>query len=169
MTTQSTMVDETVLVGGAGKPELLKITIKTGAKLQEIVEVMAKEGGFSPKGAFLFIEDQDGPLNLELIVDEKYDRRKVHHVHRARTIEVFVCYGPEEKKRSFSPSTTIGKVLAWALKVFNIDPEKAPEMRLALEGSEEPLDNNTHIGSLVQHNHENKLKLCLVRPPVVNG
>ncbi|HVZ80514.1 MAG TPA: hypothetical protein VHE12_06870, partial [bacterium] len=105
-----TKVDETILVEGAGLSELLKITIKNGSKLQEIVEVVAKKGGFSPKEAFLFIEDQEGPLNLELVIDEKYDRKRVHHVHRAKTIEVIVFYERGEKKRSFSPSTTVGKV-----------------------------------------------------------
>ena len=169
MTTQSVLVDEAILVEGAGLSSLLKISIKNGVKLQEIVEVAAKQGGFSPVGAFLFLEDKETPLNLELVIDETYDRTQIHHVHRAKTIEVIVFYEQGDKKRSFSPSNTVGRVLAWAVKAFGIDPEKAPEMKLALHGTETPLDNADHIGRFVPHHHENRLKLDLIRPVVPNG
>lgn len=159
-----------VLVEAAGLPDALEIRIPLGSKLRDIVVQVAAKAGFPHEDAVIFVEDGETPLELDLVIDEKYDHKRVHHVHRAKKIEVIVFYQNGEKKKEFPPSARVKRVLAWAVgpEGFKIDPPVIPEMSLQLVGTTEPLRLDVHIGRLVHH-RERVLKLNLVRGTIVNG
>lgn len=167
---EATRASVSLLVEGAGMADIQQITVPEGSKLRDIVREMADRAGFPVEGALLFVEDGREPLDLEITLDERYDRRRVHHVHHASTIEVTVFYGGSGKTKTFSPSTPVSTVLAWAVgpEGYSIDPAIVPEMRLQLAGTTEPLPGSAHIGRYVSH-HERALRLDLARGVIPNG
>jgi hypothetical protein len=149
-----------ILVEGEGLAEVEAIRIPVGSAASEIVAAVAVKGGFPVEGAILFVEDCDEPIDLAIVVVDEDVSGKVHHVHRARKIEVGV----------FAPSTRVQRVLDWAVSRdgFNIDPAVAPEMELALHGQTKPLPKSAHIGRYVRHPHC-ELDFDLIRGVVPNG
>jgi len=159
-----------ILVEGEGLAEVEAIRIPVGSAASEIVAAVAVKGGFPVEGAILFVEDCDEPIDLEIVVVDEEVSGKVHHVHRARKIEVGVFYQGRRIERRFAPSTRVQLVLDWAVSRdgFNIDPAVAPEMELALHGQTKPLPKSAHIGRYVRHPHC-ELDFDLIRGVVPNG
>ncbi len=158
-----------VLVDGEGLPEIEVIQISEDAPLAQAVEAIAERMGGEPSAYLVFVENEDEPCDTSLPVPA-HQRRRVHHVHHHRRIDVKVGYAGEEAKRAFSPSTTIRRVLDWAIGPdgFKIDPAFAAEMRLALPGAQDPLPNSAHIGCFAKE-HGNELELALLRGVIPNG
>lgn len=159
-----------VIVEGEGLADLATIRLPHGAAGQELIAAVAARGGFPAGEASLFVEDEDEELDAsKLIVDERMSGR-VHHVHRAKQIEVTVFYGKEERRKAFRPAARVQRVLDWAVgrHGFNIDPAIAPEMELALHGQQDPLPKTAHIGRFVRH-PQHKLEVDLIRGVVPNG
>lgn len=159
-----------VLLEGEGATEVEVIQIVPGVERRVIVEEFARRRGFVGEAAFLFLEDEDAPLDLGCLVTETEDAPRVHHVHRVGRIDVTIYYKGEHKSKEFSPATRIQSVLDWAVGLhgYALDPTIAPEMELALHGQETPLPKNAHIGRFVRHPDES-LSLDLVRGVVPNG
>jgi hypothetical protein len=159
-----------VLVEGEGLADVEILLIAGGASAQEVVRGVARKGAFPDAEAALFVEDSDEPLDLATTVVDDSFLGRVHHVHRVRRVTVAICYKEREIERRFSPSTRVQRVLDWAVghEGFNIDPSIAPEMELALQGTEKPLPKSAHIGRFVHHPHH-ELKLDLIRGVVPNG
>ncbi len=159
-----------VLVEGEGLADVETVRLPHGAQVRELIAVVARKGGYPAEEALLFVEDGDEPLDLAvLVVDERMGER-IHHVHRARQIEVTVFYMAGQKSKTFRPATRVQQVLDWAVgpNGFKIDPSIAPEMELAIHGQTTPLPKNAHIGRFVHH-PEHKLALDLIRGVVPNG
>lgn len=116
-----------ILVEGEGLAEVEAIRILVGSAASEIVAAVAVKGGFPVEGAILFVEDCDEPIDLAIVVLDEEVSGKVHHVHRARKIEVGVFYQGRRIERRFAPSTRVQRVLDWAVSRdgFNIDPAVA--------------------------------------------
>jgi hypothetical protein len=159
-----------ILVEAAGQTDIQEFIVHFGARLGELVTLVAMRNGFPPVGALLFIEDAESPMDLDLIFDERYDYRRIHHVHHAKSIEVIVYYNGADLHKDFAPSTRISTVLTWATgpRGFKIDPAISPEMQLQIVGSQVPLQGKSHIGRYVPHN-EHVLKLDLTRGVIPNG
>lgn len=159
-----------ILVEGEGLADVEILLIAGGASALEVVRGVAQKGAFPHAEAALFIEDGDEPLDLaSTVVDDSFLGR-VHHVHRVRRISVTVAYKERQIERRFSPATRVQRVLDWAVgeEGFNIDPSIAPEMELALQGSEKALPKSAHIGRFIHH-PQHELKLDLIRGVVPNG
>jgi hypothetical protein len=158
-----------VLVEGENLPDVEAIRLPVGSAAREIVALVAAKGGFPAEEAVLFLEDGDNPLDLALVLVEEQVRGKVHHVHRARQVDVTVFYLAGQKEKRFPPSARIQRVLDWAVgpEGFRIDPAIAPEMVLAKHGTTTALPKNAHIGRFVTQPHS--LKLDLIRGVVPNG
>jgi hypothetical protein len=159
-----------VIIEGEGLAEVETIQIPQGSAAREIVVAVAGKCGFPAEDAFLFIEDVEEPVDLEIVIVEETANGTVHHVHRARYIEVSVFYKEERKEKRFPPSARIQRVLDWAVSKegFNIDPAIAPELELALHDQKTALPKNAHIGRYVKHpNH--CLGLDIIRGIVPNG
>lgn len=159
-----------IAVEGEGLAEVEIIRLPEGGTGKEIVIAVAGRGGYPAEEGLLFLEDRPEPLDLALVLVETEVAGKVHHVHRARQLEVGVFYKGEEKNNVFPPSARVQRVLDWAIGKdgFNIDKTIAPEMELALHGTETALPKNAHIGRYVRHPHHT-LKLDLIRGVVPNG
>lgn len=159
-----------VIVEGEGLADVATVRVPQGAAAREIVIAVAAKGKFPAEEAFLFIEDTAEPLDLAAVIVEEKTAGKVHHVHRAREIEVVVFYKEADKKRKFPPSTRVQRVLDWAVgpEGFNIDKAITPEMELALRGQKEALPKNAHIGRYVRH-PRHVLELDLIRGVVPQG
>jgi hypothetical protein len=159
-----------IMVEGEGLAEVELIHIPCGGTAAEIVAVVAVKGGYMAEDAVLLTEDCDQPVDLALVVTEEVFGRRIHHVHRARNIEVKVFYQMRHIDRRFAPSTRVQRALDWAVgpEGFKIDPSIAPEMELALHGHTTPLPKNAHLGRYLRHPcHE--LELDLIRGVVPNG
>jgi hypothetical protein len=158
-----------ICVEGEGLGDVDVLTLEGGAKLRDVVVAVSSKTGIAVEELFVFDEDGDEVLALDIVIDEERAKR-VHHVHRVREIEVTVNYKAEKKSKKYPPSVRIGRVLDWAVGEhgFKIDPSIAPEMELALEGTEIALPKPAHIGRYVKHPHHH-LHLDLIRGIVPNG
>jgi hypothetical protein len=162
-------VEVEIIVEGEGLAEVEIIRIEEGSAGREIVAAVAVRGGFPAEEGFLFLEDSEEPLDVEVIVGEENTGR-VHHVHRVRHIEVSVFYQDRRIEKRFSPATRVQRVLDWAVgpRGFNIDKAIAPEMELALHGSNITVPKDAHIGRFLRH-PEHCLSFDLIRGVVPNG
>lgn len=163
-------MDIGIIVEGEGLAEVETVAIPQGSTARDIVVAVAAKAGFPAEQGFLFLEDSDEPVDLALLIVEENVRGRVHHVHRARQIEVTVFYKEHHKAKRFPPSARVQRVLDWAVGPdgFKIDPAIAPEMELALHEQTTALPKNAHIGRYVHHPHH-VLALDLIRGIVPNG
>jgi hypothetical protein len=152
------------------EPKLVKASEDSSVK--QLIDAITAAGGLkaNPDETFLlFLEDVDEPLEHHRKLCECEIRHRHHvHCHCCHRIKVSVFYN-EEKHASFPPSTTVKRVLKWAIKEFKLTPADAADKILVLKGSakdELPLD--AHIGSFA-HPHECAVNLCLTAPVEVQG
>jgi hypothetical protein len=159
-----------VLVEGEGLLEIETIRLSKGVPAERLIAAVAAKGGFPAGEAVLFVEDEDEPLDFAAVVIDEHMGERIHHVHRARHVEVTVFYQGREKNKSFRPSARVQRVLDWAVgrDGFNIDPAIAPEMELALHGQTVALPKSAHIGRFVHHPHHS-VAFDLIRGVVPNG
>ncbi len=158
-----------IIVEGEGLLEVETVRLEEGSAGREIVAAVARKSGFSSEEGYLFLEDCDDPLDTALLLKEEHGG-KVHHVHRAKHIEVAVYYQGRQLEKRFSPSARVQRVLDWAVGPhgFKIDVAIAPEMELALHGSTEALPKEAHIGRYLRH-PQKQLSFDLIRGVVPNG
>lgn len=159
-----------MLVEGEGLADVQVIRVRKGSRGREIVSAVAKMGGYPPDEAVLFVEDGDGPLDLEAVVEEPA-ARQVHHVHRAQHVDVIIYYQNQQVERRFRPSTRVQRVLDFAVGpdgFKNIDRAIVPELELALHNTKAALPKNAHIGRFIRH-PEHRLELDLIRGVIPNG
>jgi hypothetical protein len=159
-----------ILSEGEGLKDIELFQAQQGAQAFELIRLVAERGGFPADEAMLFIEGGNEPVAIAgLIIDEHF-RGRAHHVHRGRRLEVHVAYQDKDIEHHYSPAVTVQTALDWAIGPhgLKIDPAIAPEMELALEGSEKPLPRQAHLGRFVHHpSHE--LRLDLIRGVIPNG
>lgn len=101
-------------------------------------------------GAKIWAEDAAEPLAADATVGVLADR-DVAAVHVGKgQITVSVTYEGDTKSETFGPGTKIDKVLDWATgrDGFNVPEGDRDDLVLRLKGSTEPLDTDTHIGTL---------------------
>jgi hypothetical protein len=156
-------------VEGEGLLEVELISAQPGLTILSVVTAFSQKTGIAVEELLIFEEDAEEPLSLDVVIDEGR-ANLIHHVHRAKEIEVKVYYNGLEAKKAFPPSARVQRVLAWAVKVpeFRIDPTIAPEMELALHNETMELPKRAHIGRYVKHVHH-KLNLDLIRGVIPNG
>lgn len=156
-------------VEGEGFANVEIINLPNGSRVRDlVVAVVQKKGGVAEE-MLVFEEDVDEPLNFELEL-KKGPASPVHHVHRARKVDVVVHYLNKTKEKAFSPSTRVQKLLDWVVGPggFSVDPTIAPEMEVALRGETKELPREAHIGRYVQHPHH-RFELDLIRGVIPNG
>lgn len=145
----------------------------------EVVEVESDGGHGSLKNAclakvnlppnetaYLFVEDEDNEHAVDKL--EQIDEGLRVHLHRLKSIDVIVYYAGKDVRRSFRPSTTVGRVKKWSTRELGIAPTDAAELMLQIKGSDIRPDSDIHIGTLVK-SPEHTLEFDLVPSPRVNG
>jgi hypothetical protein len=145
----------------------------------EVVEVES-DGGYSELRAacfakvnlqpdekvFIFVEDEDDEHALEKL--DQVDEGLRIQLHRLKSIDVIVRYAGKDARRSFRPSTTVGRVKKWATHELGVAPSDAAELMLQIRGSDNRPDADIHIGTLVKA-PGHTLEFDLVPSPRVNG
>lgn len=117
----------------------------------------------------VFVEDEDEPLDhSRKLGDCGLSGRPFLHCHRCRHIAVTVNYNGTLKEKKFAPSATVAKVLKWALKEFGLKGQDAEDKVLRIDAQSQPLEPETHVGSLVKHSMCS-LNLFLTPSVLVNG
>ena len=104
-------------------------------------------------GVQIWAEDAAEPFAAGATVALLADRDVAAvHVGKGRII-VTVAYNGDTKSESFGPGTKIDKVLDWATgpEGFNVPGGDREDLVLRRQGSTEPLDSDTHIGTLAEN------------------
>lgn len=118
------------------------------------------------ENVFIFVEDEDDEHALEKL--KHVDEGLRVHLHHLKSIDVIVSYAGREVRRSFRPSTTVGRVKKWATHELGVVPSDAAELMLQIRGTESRPDTDIHIGTLVKA-PKHTLEFDLVPSPRVNG
>jgi hypothetical protein len=117
----------------------------------------------------VFVEDEDEPLDhSRKLGDCGFREKPFIHCHRCRHIAVTVNYNGTLKEKKFSPSATVAKVLKWAVKEFGLKGQDAEDKVLRIDAQSQPLEPETHVGSLAKHS-VCSLNLFLTPAVLVNG
>jgi hypothetical protein len=145
-----------LFVQGEGVRGTELVVLRDEATVGELLRAAHSLGLPEGVGAiFLFVEGNDA---AEHDTSEGHGRllsgigighRRCVHLHRKRRVEVTVHYGMHTATHPFAPVTTVGRVLAWAVEKFRLDPAQAAEHALQLCGSELVPDADAHIGEFV--------------------
>jgi len=94
--------------------------------------------------------DEEIDLNIVLAVAVREGDHLYVHKHKCREIDVDVRFaGHSPKAHKFSASATIGRVLSWAEREFEIIPAQRGQYRLKLSDVSEYLDNDLLLGEIV--------------------
>jgi hypothetical protein len=145
------------------EPKLVKIS--EDATVEELLKRVAPEahGELS-----LFIENEhEARERHHRLCDCGAKHRHHVHCHRCREIAVTVSYNGDQS-HNFAPSTTIEKVLHWALDAFKLKGVDALDKVLRLtDAPNEVLPESAHIGSLAKSHC--KVRLNLTGKVEVNG
>ena len=107
-----------IIVSGGPGVGLVEVLVPRGASVRLLIETVATRGGHSVEESFVFLDDADEPLALDVTVDDGHPHHKRHHVHRHRQVEVIVNYGDGRAQGRFSPATRVDRVLRWAVAQF---------------------------------------------------
>lgn len=118
------------------------------------------------ENVFLFVEDEDDEHAFEKI--KHIDDGLRVQLHRLKSIDVIVRYAGKDARRSFRPSTTVGRTKKWATQELGIAPSDAAELMLQIKGTDSRPDADIHIGTLVK-SPQHTLEFDLVPSPRVNG
>lgn len=107
--------------------------------------------------------DRHESVSIELTIEQlELGKHKHVHVGAAHRIEVVVHFNGDEKKRRFSPATTIATTTTWAKKKFGIAPGDGGDLVLELRPDKDQPRPDVHLGELLKPG-EHVLVFDLVR------
>jgi hypothetical protein len=139
------------------EPQMVTINREMTAK--EFSKVIAKQLGFLGEMA-VFLEDKEEPLlEDDILADHLSKKFAPIHVASAGRITVTVRYQDRSIESAFMPSTTIAKIIEWAIgpTAFQLEGE-AGDFQIKHNGTVEPSDR--HLGQIAHG--DKKLTLDLV-------
>ena len=130
-----------------------RLQLDAEATVADLLKAVHPNGEIKPGEEILvFLEDEDEPLHHSRKLGEcgAGAGRAFFHCHRCRHISVTVNYNGA-KEKNFAPSATVARVLKWALKEFGLKGQDAEDKVLRADAKGQPLEPETHIGTLVSH------------------
>jgi hypothetical protein len=137
-----------------GVKDIVLVHVPKSGSVRDLIGV-AKEHGpdLGEEGLIkVFIEDEDGAVELDLFLEEAGIKHRGHvHIHRCPHIEVSVNFNGRRVTDTFSPSATVARVKKWAAKELGMTEKDAAEHVLEVTGTRISLDEDIHIGTLVNH------------------
>lgn len=143
----------TLFYQGEGVTAFEDISVSDDATVEVVIARLKEKHGWSGDDWFLFVEDEDSELDLAVILREhQIKHRHRVHVHRCKHIQVTVTYNNESKQHAVSPSTTVGKIKEYFIKLFTIDPVEAPKFALWYGEPAQIAGDEDHIGKFASHN-----------------
>jgi len=147
-----------VLLQGHGLPDILVLTAKPDDSIAVVISQL-KHTGEAAQERFVFLEDVDGLLDGDAIVEELLPLAAGEdvlgplrlHISRCRHVDVTVRFNGEPAQRRFPPGATIERVQRWAARrAFNLSPRDAAEHVLQIQGTTTRPDRDAHIGTLTE-------------------
>ena len=147
-----------IFLQGHGLTDIAVLTAKPDDTLALVVSQM-NHADSTARDLLVFLEDVDGPLNVEALVEELLPLSANDdvsgslrlHVTRCRHIDVTVRFNGENASRRFPPSSTVERVRRWAARrAFHLSPRDAAEHVLQIQGTTVRPDRDVHIGTLTQ-------------------
>lgn len=127
---------------------LIEVEGRSLAGVLEGVRALAAEHG---EGLHIFERDADDVIGIEI------EARKAISVmgHRHKKLHVVIHFEHHTARHEFTPSSTVQKVLTWAVerKEFGLDPTAKAKANLILPHGTEPLPRDDMIGRYVTHPH----------------
>lgn len=134
---------------GEGIGEIAHIELEPEATFAILKARLVEKHGVL-QGSFMFLEDEDEPLDEALLVKDRATAKGLKvHIHRCRHVEVTVTFNGETVERRFSPSATVARVKRWAAEhKFGMSEEEAGEHVLQSAGTHDRPAPGTHIGAL---------------------
>lgn len=150
-----------IFLQGEGIPEIQIVRVPHNGTVRDLIAAATSGGlrlGGRAEEIIVLIEDSDHELELDVrLTDAGIGHRHRIHCHRCRHVEVSVNFNGASKSHPFPPSTTVAKVKRWADDKFGLKGVDATEHALQICGTNKRPDEDTHIGSLVEHPN---CKLC---------
>ncbi len=161
---------------GVGKPQVL-----TASEGESLKDVLARSNALLRDGEVVFVgepadaldnpdrdEDIQEPVDIDATLHALHVRELRHvHTRAVRRVEVTVHFNGERKRR-FSPATTIATVTEWAKKRFKVDPAAGADLVLALRPTGVHPRPDEHLGELLQPG-SSALEFDLVREVTPQG
>jgi len=134
---------------GEGLREVAHLEVDANATFAILKAIIAKKHSISDE-AFLFIEDDDDPVELAVLVKDLAPAKGLKvHLHRCRHVEVTVTFNGTTVEHRFPPAATVLRVKRWAAEhKFKMSEEEAGEHGLQLAGTHDRPAPGTHIGAL---------------------
>ncbi|WP_296710709.1 hypothetical protein [Rhodoblastus sp.] len=138
----------------------VKVIEVEGRSLEAVLEGVRALADMEGEGLHVFERDCDDVIGVEI------ETRKAISVigHRHKKLKVTVRFEHHSPHHEFSPSTTVQKVLQWAVALpeLKLDPTAKAKANLILPGGDTPLPKDDMIGRYVKHpDHEVIFELTL--------
>ena len=146
--------------------EVLELPSDAGPKGLRNACIAKLPQGLDANEFHLFFEDDDDEQPAEKLKQIPEGLRA--HLHRLKGIDVTVRYAGRDVRRTFRPSTTVGRIKLWSTQELGIAPSDAAELMLQISGTDIRPDADIHVGSLVR-SPSRSISLDLVPSPRVNG
>jgi hypothetical protein len=152
----------TLFVSVEGEASTLTAECEALDTLAVVIQALGEQHGREDLREFsVSLEDADEAYVATATVHEvlRGERRGRIHLHRCRRIMVTLEYNTKKVAHEFSPSSTVYRVLKWAVgpDSFKMESE-LHDLALQVTGTTTPLAPSIHIGTLV---HDSKCELLL--------
>lgn len=136
-----------IFVYTASGPAPRRLQLNADATVDELLKAAGTNG--DPGEELAFLENGDEPLDpSKKLVDCGIKEKSIVHCHRCRHVLVTVNYNGVTKQNQFPPSATVARVQKWAVKEFGLKGQDAEDKVLRTDANAQPLEPDTHIGSL---------------------
>jgi hypothetical protein len=153
-----------------GVTDVKLIHVPHDGTVRDFLAAAQTSGVNLPQGdrdVIIFVEDSDEEIALDLrLKDAGIRHRQRIHCHRCRQVAITVNFNGRKVSRAFPPSTTVKRVKKWTdgKEQFDLKGVDATDHVLQICGASVRPDEDTHIGTLVQHP---KCDLCFDLVPKV--
>nr|WP_298681674.1 hypothetical protein [uncultured Dongia sp.] len=140
-----------VFVNIHGKDGLSEVELPEAANHEHLFTVLAKLGVEVDQETFIFIDEEEEPLDRTKPGPLPSIKRGSHiHVSKCRKVQATVHYLEKTKDHTFAPGARVKKVKAWAVDKFKLDQHDAAEHVLQLCGSTDRPPTDTRLNKLTQ-------------------
>jgi len=144
-----------IFVQGEGIGEIILVQVPSAGTVRDLLAAVNDRlhvEGHQREQPLVFIEDAEAPLDQSATLEAAgiRDRSRVH-IHRCQRVSVTVNFTSGQKTHPFPPSVTVARVHDWACDKFKLADVDAAEHVLQICGTATRPDEDTHLGTLVQH------------------
>lgn len=144
-----------IFAQGEGISEIIFVRVPSAGTVRDLLAAVSDRMRIEEHQAekfFVFVEDADVPLDHGASLEAAGVRHRGRvHIHRCRRVTVTINFTSRQEVHPFPPSATIARVHDWACHKFDLADVDAAEHVLQICGTATRPDEDTHLGTLVQH------------------